>query len=86
MKHQMKTKPKKMMVECLSCGADVYVGRNLKLGDIVKCKSCDSKFEVFDLEPLLIDWPYYDRVYTDDFYDNYYDWMRTIILTMTIDM
>lgn len=55
MKYQMKAKPKKMMVECLSCGADVYVGRSLKLGEIVKCHSCDSKFEVVDMEPILID-------------------------------
>ena len=43
-------------------------------------------FEVVDMEPLLIDWPYYDRVYIDDFYENYYDGIRTIVSTMTMDM
>ena len=86
MKYQMKAKPKKMMVECLSCGADVYVGRSLKLGEIVKCHSCDSKFKVVALEPLLIDWPYYYPEYIDHFYEDYDDGIRTIVSTMTIDM
>lgn len=49
-----------MIVECLSCGEDVYIGHNPKVGSFITCKSCDSLLEIVDLDPIMIDWPYYD--------------------------
>jgi transcription elongation factor Elf1 len=56
-----KTKTKKMTADCLYCGEDVYVGRDPQIGNFVSCDSCDSQFEVIDLEPIMVDWPYYDH-------------------------
>jgi hypothetical protein len=71
MKNQTNTKSKKTMVECLNCSEDIYVGGNPKVGNFVTCKNCDSLFEIVDLEPISIDWPYDDDDYGDD--DDLYD-------------
>jgi hypothetical protein len=69
MKHHIKTKPKKLIIECLACSEEIYVGHNPIIGNIITCGSCDTMFEIIDLEPVLIDWPYFDDdygVYGDD--------------------
>jgi hypothetical protein len=68
MDYQIKTK--KTTVECLSCSEVIDVGRSPKIGSIVTCSSCDSPFEIIELDPLLIDWPYYD----DDYFDSDYSY------------
>jgi transcription elongation factor Elf1 len=68
MKHQIKIQPKKATVECLSCNRDINVGHNTKIGSIVTCVRCNMSFEIIELNPLLIDWPYYD----DDYFDGDY--------------
>ncbi|MFC2025618.1 hypothetical protein ACFLUC_00310 [Chloroflexota bacterium] len=45
-----------MLVNCLSCGERVYVGRNVRIGGIFKCNYCKAQFEVINLEPFTIDW------------------------------
>lgn len=60
MKYQTNSKPKRMIVECLSCGEGIYVGRNPKVGSFITCHSCDALLEIIDIEPIMIDWPYYD--------------------------
>lgn len=71
MKHQIRTKPQKMTVECLNCSEDIYIGDKSKVGNFVTCKSCESLFEIIDLDPVMIDWYYYDDDYGDD--DDLYD-------------
>ena len=72
MKHQQRTanKVKNIRVECLDCGEAIYIRRNPTIGNIVTCDSCDSQFEIVELEPIMIDWPY-DYEYDDD--ENIYD-------------
>jgi hypothetical protein len=76
---KQKTISKKVTVACLACEDDVYIGRNPKIGNYVICNSCDSEFQIIDLEPIMIDWPdedgyvdeeeaYYDDVYDEDDY------------------
>ena len=77
MKQKTKTRYKRITADCLACGDDVYVGQNPKIGSYVICNSCDSEFQIIDLEPVLIDWPdeddYYDEEegYYDDIQDEY---------------
>lgn len=66
MKHQIKIKSKKTTIECLSCSKDINIDRNPKIGDFVYCNRCDSRFEIIDLDPVMVDWPYYDDDYGDD--------------------
>jgi hypothetical protein len=76
MKHQDKMRPKKETVECLSCDEEVFVGRNPKVGNFVTCHNCDETFQIIDIEPVLIDWPYDEDDYTDDeegYFDDVYE-------------
>ena len=61
-KTHIKSKPKKMTVECLSCGEDIYIGRTPKIGNYITCDngSCQIEiidFEPIDLEPVMVDQP-----------------------------
>lgn len=67
MKPQVKAKPKKVTVECLSCSEDIYVGRNPKVGSFVTCDNCDVEFEIIDLEPVMVDWPYFEDALVDTY-------------------
>lgn len=66
MKPQIKTKHKKMKVECLSCDNDIYIGDYPKVNKFITCKSCENVFEIINIDPILIDWPYFDDDYIDD--------------------
>lgn len=66
MNDRSRTKPQKKVIECLYCNEDIYLGGNPKIGNIVECKNCESLFEIVDLEPVMIDWPFYADDYPDD--------------------
>lgn len=66
MKPQIKTKQNKMTVECLSCGEGIHVGDNPKVSRFITCKRCEMVFEIINVDPILIDWPYCDDDYIDD--------------------
>ena len=72
MKHQDKIRPQKDTVECLVCEEHVYVGRNPKIGSLVTCHNCDANFQVIDIEPVLIDWPFDED--EDDEFDEHEDY------------
>jgi len=61
MKDQLKN-----IVECLSCGEDIFIGRNRKPGAIITCDRCDNQFVIVELDPFMIDWSDYDENYNDD--------------------
>lgn len=67
MKPQIKIKPKKLTVGCLLCSKDFYVEYNPKLGKFITCKNCETVFEIINIDPVMIDWPYYDD--DEGFYD-----------------
>jgi transcription elongation factor Elf1 len=75
MKSQIKTKFKKLTVECLLCGKDIYVGDNSNVLKFISCNNCNTLFEIIRLNPVMIDWPYYDddEGFYDDLDDEYYD-------------
>ena len=70
MKQPIKTKPEKVLIECLLCGAIINNYRHFKLGTIFKCGRCNSDFEVVDLEPLSLDWLYYDHDEIQDYFED----------------
>ncbi|MFN2236380.1 MAG: hypothetical protein ACK2U1_19290 [Anaerolineales bacterium] len=70
MKHDQKAYSKKETVECLACDEEVYVGKNPKIGNFVTCHHCDATFQIIDIEPVLIDWPYDE----DDEFEDYEDY------------
>ncbi|MGW8225518.1 MAG: hypothetical protein ACWGOY_07290 [Anaerolineales bacterium] len=72
MKPQAKTRPQQHTIECLVCKEIIDVGGKPQVGVIVECKNCESLFEIVELEPLMIDWPYYDDEFNDD--EDLYDY------------
>lgn len=72
MKPQIKTKQNKMMVECLLCNKDIDVGDNPKVRKFITCKNCEMVYEIINIDPVLIDWPYYDD--DEGFYDDIDDY------------
>jgi len=65
---------KKNIALCISCDAHFNVGANPKIGSFVVCNVCDSEMEIVGLNPLVLDWPFYDEEdeeYEDEPYDEY---------------
>ncbi len=51
---------------CPECDAKVSA-KSPKLGQIIICRSCDTRLEVIDLHPLELDWAFDDDL--DDEFD-----------------
>ena len=49
-----------MFAICPSCGEDIKLRENLKIGQMVDCPHCETELEVIDLDPVELDWAYYD--------------------------
>lgn len=43
---------------CPSCGEDIKMRGNSKIGQAVTCPYCDAELEVIDLDPVELDWAY----------------------------
>jgi lysine biosynthesis protein LysW len=57
--------------ECPACNANVNLGSKPKMGQHVKCNSCNTELEVVWLDPVELDWPYDED--EDDEFDDYDD-------------
>jgi hypothetical protein len=44
------------MVKCLECGAGIEVPRAAEIADVLECHTCGTRFVVFDVEPIEIDY------------------------------
>ena len=42
-------------MECLECGAELELGSDLELGEIVVCPDCGMELEVTGLEPVTLE-------------------------------
>jgi len=73
MKPRIKSKYTGNAVECLLCYEDIDVGINPKISKFITCKNCEMVFEIINLDPIMIDWPYYDDDVDDDDDDIYFD-------------
>ena len=58
------------LVECISCGAEIKISGQPKMGAQVICPDCDASLEVVWLDPVELDWPYDDDD-EDDYDDDY---------------
>jgi hypothetical protein len=63
---KIKTKPMRKTIDCLLCSQEIYIGSNPKIGNFISCDNCDSQFEIIDLEPVLIDWFYFDEFFEEE--------------------
>lgn len=70
MKTQIKSKSSKIVVECLLCYKEINLGVDPKINKFVTCKNCENVFEIINLHPIMIDWPYYDDYDYDDIDDD----------------
>ena len=54
--------------ECPSCGSEVSIFTKPKVGQRVKCNSCETDLEIVWLEPVELDWALegYDEEEDDD--------------------
>jgi lysine biosynthesis protein LysW len=57
--------------ECPGCGAEVRIFTKPKMGQRVRCNSCQSDLEISWLEPVELDWAMdgYDEEDDDDLHD-----------------
>ena len=44
---------------CPSCGEDIKIQDNPKLGQRLLCQHCDAELEVIELDPVELDWADY---------------------------
>jgi lysine biosynthesis protein LysW len=51
---------------CLNCQADIPLGVDPKIGQMVTCPACQSSFEVVWLFPLELDWFSESESFTDN--------------------
>jgi len=42
--------------ECPNCERMVSVGKNPRIGQLVVCNRCNTKLEIFWLDPIELDW------------------------------
>jgi lysine biosynthesis protein LysW len=47
--------------ECLICGEFIEIGLKLKYGQRLHCPACNAVLEVVDLDPIKLDWLYFDK-------------------------
>jgi alpha-aminoadipate carrier protein LysW len=56
--------------DCISCGAEIKISAQLRMGLPVTCPDCDAELEVVWLDPVELDWPFDEEDYEDD--EEYY--------------
>jgi lysine biosynthesis protein LysW len=59
--------------ECPKCERLVNVGKNPRIGQYVVCNSCNTKLEIYWLDPIELDWVPYsikhakrDRIFSNE--------------------
>jgi alpha-aminoadipate carrier protein LysW len=57
--------------ECISCGHQIPIKGETRMGMKVTCSQCKAELEVVWLDPIELDWPYEDDDDADE--DYYYD-------------
>jgi alpha-aminoadipate carrier protein LysW len=55
MRLRWRRREKKMMTECIECGADVTLHDDLEVGEIVDCATCGAELEVLSTDPVELD-------------------------------
>jgi alpha-aminoadipate carrier protein LysW len=42
------------MMECIECGAELELGPDLEVGEILVCPDCGAELEVMGLNPVVL--------------------------------
>jgi lysine biosynthesis protein LysW len=53
---------------CPACGAKIDFTKPLYLDQLVTCRECETELQVYQLNPLKLDWTF------DDYADDYEEW------------
>ncbi|MBN1261436.1 MAG: hypothetical protein JXB35_12230 [Anaerolineae bacterium] len=56
------------MTVCPSCGENIRVSGELRVGRYITCPVCEEMLEIIDLNPVELDWAFYDD--EDDDYED----------------
>jgi len=48
-------------VVCPSCGDEIRMRGGARLGQQLLCPYCDASLEVVEIDPLELDWVFYDE-------------------------
>jgi hypothetical protein len=51
---------------CLSCDSKIEIGSKAKIGKFVYCEFCGADFEIIELNPIEIDYAFFDDDDDDD--------------------
>jgi lysine biosynthesis protein LysW len=46
------------IVFCLDCEREIDLRSHFKVGEVIKCPSCEIKMEIVSTDPLRLDWIY----------------------------
>jgi lysine biosynthesis protein LysW len=62
--------------ECPNCERMVNVGKNPRIGQQVVCNRCNTKLEIYCLDPIELDWVprIYNKEKDDRLYSNEMHW------------
>ena len=56
----MSTVAKKITTECLDCEQKIQLSFEPVLGQIIACPHCEAEFEVIAVNPVELDWAFFD--------------------------
>ena len=69
--------------ECPNCERLVNVGKNPRIGQQVVCSGCNTKLEIYSLDPIELDWVPYsmknekrDRMFSNEEDEFDYDYLE----------
>jgi len=57
---------------CPACGSEIVLSRRPHDGQLITCRTCDSRLEVVSQSPLELEWAFDDSI-DDDFQDDFED-------------
>ncbi len=43
------------MAECPECGAEITLGEDIEIGEIVSCPDCGAELEITSIEPVILE-------------------------------
>ena len=55
-----------VLAECISCGSEIKISRQPRMGLQVTCPECDAELEVVWLDPVELDWPFDEEGFDED--------------------
>jgi len=51
---------------CPSCGEEIRLRSQAKIGQQLNCPFCDAELEVIELDPIELDWAFYEEDWDEE--------------------